>query len=81
MKEFAVDLRAEALLLTVVETVGGDLRSAFAILCGRASLADINGETFEAALGRAIAELFSRPAIVRGVHPVNEGAIQGSPTG
>ena len=71
MKDFAVDLRAEALLLTVVENVGGDLRSAFALLCGRASLADINGETFEAALGRAIAELFSRPAVMIGSYPVS----------
>ncbi|APT31943.1 hypothetical protein MCBMB27_02652 [Methylobacterium phyllosphaerae] len=62
MREFALDLRAEALLLTVVETVGGDLRAAFAVLCSRASLADINGESFEAALTRAVAELFSRPA-------------------
>lgn len=63
MKQFALDLRAEALLLAVIETAGGDLRAAFAVLCSRASLADINGESFEAALTRAVAELFSRPAL------------------
>ena len=63
MKHFALDLRAEALLISVVEKANGDLRAAFALLCSRASLADINGESFEAALARAIAELFSRPAL------------------
>lgn len=64
MKDFAVDLRAEALLIAAVETADGDLRAAFALLCGRASIADINGEPFEAALARAVAELFSRPSLV-----------------
>lgn len=64
MMSFAVDLRAEALLLAAIDTADGDLRAAFAILCSRASLSDINGETFEAALARAVAELFSRPSLV-----------------
>lgn len=64
MREFALELRAEALLLAVIETAGGDLKAAFSVLCSRASLADINGESFEAALTRAIAELFSRPALI-----------------
>ena len=70
MKHFALDLRAEALLLAVIETAGGDLKAAFAVLCSRASLADINGESFEAALARAVAELFSRPALALAPLPV-----------
>ena len=64
MKDFAVDLRAEALLIAAVETAEGDLRAAFVLLCGRASIAEINGETFEGALARAVSELFSRPTLV-----------------
>ncbi len=67
MMAFSIDLRAEAMLLAALELTGGDLRAAFAALCSRASLADINGETFEAALARAVAELFSRPALVGGL--------------
>lgn len=63
MKHFALDLRAEALLIAVIEKVDGDLKAAFAVLCSRASLADINGESFDDALARAVAELFSRPAL------------------
>lgn len=70
MTQFALNLRAEALLLAVIETSGGDLRAAFALLCSRASLADINGESFEAALTRAIAELFSRPALALAPTPI-----------
>jgi hypothetical protein len=60
---FAVDLRAEALLLTVQETTGGDLRAAFVILCSRASLSDVTGEAYEAALGRAVRDLFRLPDV------------------
>ena len=67
MMAFTVDLRAEAMLLAALEITGGDLRAAFASLCSRASLADINGETFNDALSRAVAELFSRPALVGGL--------------
>ena len=59
---FAVDLRAEALLLTLQERTG-DLRAAFVLLCSRASLADITGEAYEAALARAVRDLFRLPDV------------------
>lgn len=59
---FAVDLRAEALLLTLQERTG-DLRAAFVLLCSRASLSDITGEAYEAALGRAVRDLFRQPDV------------------
>ena len=57
----ALDLQADALLLALVEQNGGDLRAAFVVLCARVALADLNGEPFEAALGRAVADLLARP--------------------
>lgn len=59
---FAVDLRAEALLLTLQERTG-DLRAAFVLLCSRASLADVTGEAYEAALGRAVRDLLGLPDV------------------
>lgn len=59
---FAVDMRAEALLLTLQERTG-DLRAAFVLLCSRASLADIAGEAYEAALSRAVRDLLRLPDV------------------
>lgn len=59
---FTVDLRAEALLLTLQQQHGGDLRAAFVVLCGCASLSDVTGEAYEAALARAVGSLFGRAA-------------------
>lgn len=59
----AIDHQADALLLAIVEKSGGDLRVAFAVLCARASLEDVTGETFEAALSRAVRGHFGWPEI------------------
>lgn len=59
----AVDHQADALLLAIVEISGGDLRAAFGILCARVTLAEVTGETFEAALSRAVRGHFGWPEI------------------
>lgn len=57
----AIDHRAEALLLAIVETTGGDLRAAFAVLCARVTIEDVTGEPFEAAVERAVGTYFGCP--------------------
>lgn len=60
----ALDLQADALLRTVIELHGGDLRAACLMLCASVTLLDLDGDDFERALHRAIGVLFSRPALV-----------------
>lgn len=57
---FPVDLQADALLRTLLAQNGGDLRAALTLLCARVAVEDLSGETFEQALARAVASLFSR---------------------
>jgi hypothetical protein len=59
----AIDHQADALLLAVTEMSGGDIRVAFALLCSRVSLDDLMGETFDAALTRAVRGHFEWPEI------------------
>lgn len=59
----AVDHQADALLMAIVEKSGGDIRVAFGILCARVTLAEVTGETFEAALSRAVRGHFGWPEI------------------
>lgn len=58
-----LDIQADALLIGLLDQNGGDLRAAFVLLCGRVALADLDGETFEAALGRAVRSLLGLPTV------------------
>lgn len=59
----AVDRQATALLITLLEQNGGDIRAAFRILCARVTTEEVAGESFERALARAVGCYFSRPAL------------------
>lgn len=54
------EIEASALLATVVETCGGDLRVAFARLCASVEPEAIEGECFRTALARAVGDLVER---------------------
>lgn len=59
----AVDRQATALLLTLLEQNGGDIRATFRVLCARITAEEVAGESFERALARAVGSYFARPAI------------------
>lgn len=59
----AVDRQATALLLTLLEQNGGDIRATFRVLCARVTTEEVAGESFERALARAVGSYFARPAI------------------